>query len=469
MSLPNPPTAAVDVVIVGAGLAGLQAARGLQSKGISCVVLEARDRVGGKTWSKPVDGGESATESGAAWINNTTQPKIYELSQKFGLDTIIQYIEGREVITDTSGRTLKFPFGEIPFTEEEASILGQVFQAVEETAQKVDIYDPQKNSWLTDVPLSNWLSDNGLKDGMVKDSVTTLVRALLGVEPEEISALYFLDYIKSGLGLESLMSDGPSGAQYMRIRQGQQKISIGLATDLKPGTVHLNIPVQKIQQFGKDRCIVTAGDKQFAAKKVIVSIPTPLYKTIVFDPPLPIEKQELVDSLFLGDYSKFTLVYKEPWWRRLNYSGSFANFRGPVSFSRDTSSDVDGQYSLTLFVIGEHSRVWSRLSSAARKNAILEQVADMTRPEGLEYVYDTVDTRETIWMQQPWSNGAPCPVPGPGVWGRLGNSLRSVHDNIHFIGTETAFEWKGYMEGAIASGVRGASEVVEELKPQSVL
>lgn len=103
-----------DVVIVGAGLSGLQAATDLQAQGISYVVLEARDRVGGKTYSKPVEGGKSATESGAAWINNTTQPKMYAYSQKFGLDVIVQYIEGREVLTDKSGNTMKYPFGELP-------------------------------------------------------------------------------------------------------------------------------------------------------------------------------------------------------------------------------------------------------------------------------------------------------------------------------------------------------------------
>lgn len=104
-------------------------------------------------------------------------------------------------------------------------MLAQTFQVVDTEAQKIDIHDCSKNSWFEDMPLSQWLRRNGLKDGLVKDFVTIFVRALLGVEPEEISALYFLDYVKSGLGLESLMTDGPSGAQHMRIRQGQSWIA----------------------------------------------------------------------------------------------------------------------------------------------------------------------------------------------------------------------------------------------------
>lgn len=251
---------------------------------------------------------------------------------------------------------------------------------------------------------------------------------------------------------------------------GMQSVSVNLAAQLHPGTVRLNTPVHKIQQHGNNHCVVfAAGNQQFHAKRVIVSIPTPLYKTIQFDPPLPANKQELADSTFLGDYSKFTLIYQEPWWRKLGYSGSFADLRGPVAFSRDTSSEADGQYSITFFVVGEDSRKWSRLSLSDRKESIVKQFKEMTSPEGLEHIDKIIDIREFIWMKEAWSQGGPCPVPGPGIWERLGNNLREPHGNIHFVGTETAFEWKGYMEGALTSGERGASEVAAALKPRDKL
>ena len=97
----------VDVVVVGGGLSGLQAAYDVQAKGLSCLVLEARDRVGGKTHSKPA--GQGITESGATWINNTTQPKVYALTQKFGLDTIVQQTAGLEVLVERSGMAHRIP------------------------------------------------------------------------------------------------------------------------------------------------------------------------------------------------------------------------------------------------------------------------------------------------------------------------------------------------------------------------
>lgn len=131
--------------------------------------------------------------------------------------------------------------------------------------------------------------------------------------------------------------------------------------------------------------------------------------------------------------------------------------------SRDTSSDQDVQYSLTAFIVGEAARKWAKANRVQRREIMLESLTDMVGKEGAEYVRTYIDVRETIWMSTTWSHGGPVPVAGPGTWQRLGDSLRGPFKNIHFVGIETAFMWKGYMEGAITSGDRGASEVVAAL------
>lgn len=180
-------------------------------------------------------------------------------------------------------------------------------------------------------------------------------------------------------------------------------------------------------------------------------------------PELPVDKAEYADSTFLGDYSKLTLIYKEAWWRRLGLTGSFTDLKGPLCLSRDTSSERDEQYSITCFVVGDPARKWAKLSKTQRRDDLLDSLTRLVGEEGAKFVRTYIDVRETIWMTQTWSHGGPVPVPGPGTWKRLGDALREPFNSIHFVGTETAFMWKGYMEGALTSGDRGAGEVIAAL------
>jgi monoamine oxidase len=103
----------VDVVIIGAGLAGLTAAHDILRSGLSCVILEARDRVGGKTLSTPLrDGG--TIDLGAAWINDTNQSKVYALAKRYGAEVIEQNTQGNAVLEDFDGKCTAFAYGEIP-------------------------------------------------------------------------------------------------------------------------------------------------------------------------------------------------------------------------------------------------------------------------------------------------------------------------------------------------------------------
>lgn len=461
-AIPQYAPESVDVVVVGAGLSGLQAAVDLQKAGLTVKVLEARDRVGGKTWSQPAQG--SVCDVGAAWINDTNQSRMIALAQRFGLETVQQNTQGSIVCDAGIGSHKTHPYGKLlPDESDEVEIddIIRIRTIFEETCQKIDIYNPvssgqQIRSDLDDITFEHWLKDLGCGEHAL-NSLKVGTRAMLGLEPSEVSALYFLDYCKSGGGYMQMRSDLKDGGQHLRIAKGTQSFSKCLAGELTPGSLILMAPVRKIEQ-GEGSIKVTSARGTFEARRVIVSVPTPLYNEINFDPPLPDEKIELANSTKLGDYCKMILFYSKPWWREHDLCGMSQSSNGPVGVTRDSSVDADGHYSLTTFLVGKPARDWMVLPPEGRKKVVLEQIHQLFAPFAI--VEDPIEAVEQIWRNEQWSQGCPCPSMGPGGLTKFEKVLRAPADRIHFVGTETAYEWKGYMEGAVRSGERGAQEVL---------
>lgn len=209
--------------------------------------------------------------------------------------------------------------------------------------------------------------------------------------------------------------------------------------------------------------MTTEDGTRYHAKKVVVSIPTPAYKQITFQPPLPPDKLKYSSNSMLGYYAKVILLWEKPWWTKSGYCGLTQSFVGPATVTRDTSDEMSGQFSLTCFVVGQPGRDWSKLSAAGRKEAILSQLVAIFGSENETEIRAPVEVFEKEWASDPWSQGCPCPVTPPNIMSEVGMALRAPFDAIHFVGTETSFEWKGYMEGAVRSGERGAAEVIEAL------
>ncbi|KUJ23819.1 putative flavin-containing amine oxidase [Mollisia scopiformis] len=467
LTLSSPPEIRlVDVVVVGAGLSGLQAALDIQKAGLSCAILEARDRVGGKTLSRPLASGKGVVDIGAAWLNNKTQPRIHELAMKYGFETVVQRTDGDQVIELKPGESHRYGSGAIPPASKRAlEDMRRIQVTLEEEAAKIDVHHLPRSDFDNET-VAQFLRRNEV-DKVAYEVIETTIKGLLGVDATELSLYYYLDYIKSGGSLADLRSDKSNGAQYMLVKTGMQSISKAMATDLELGSLFLSSPVTAITKTSSTaNTITTSSGLQFNAKKIIISIPTPLYRTITFSPPLSASKATLADSTTLGYYAKTILIYSSPWWRasEINLNGSFTSLTGHVSFTRDTSVPSDSQYSLTCFIVGGTGRSWSILSPIKRRQAVLDQIAGMVEEEHRRKVYDTEEIIEQEWIKEQWSQGAPCPVMEPGLLNRYADVLRRRCGDVHFVGTETAFEWKGYMEGAVRAGERGAMEVIEALK-----
>ncbi|OTB01150.1 hypothetical protein M426DRAFT_323666 [Hypoxylon sp. CI-4A] len=461
------PTAA-DVIVIGAGLSGLQAAVNIQASSVSCIVLEANDRVGGKTLSVQSSSSKPAGKNdvGAAWVNDSNQSEIWKLFEKYGLGAEVQRTEGISFTQAGNGSVVGRPYGdELPDEGDDRHELLQLFEAINQAVEASDLEHPELGpdaQRLDSMTFAEFCRNVSPNTGETFGSMATA--ALLGVEAHEVSALYIINYVKSGYGTGVILSDGKDGAQNIRARRGMQTISENLANELTPNSLHLRTAVNSITQKEPSTYeIQTSTGVLYNAKHVVLSIPTSLYNSITFTPPLPTSKQKLADSTTLGYYSKVVLVYAHPWWRTANLSGVMDSEKGPVSFTRDTSVPEDDQWSLSCFLTGDLGRAWNQLPEIERKEAVLSQIRVVYSSAAA--VPEPIAVHEQRWSEEPYFFGAPSPVMGPGVLTALGSDVfRESVGNIHFIGTETSIVWKGYMDGAIRSGQRGAEEVLESLR-----
>jgi monoamine oxidase len=211
----------VDVVVVGAGLSGLRAATDVQAAGYSCVVLEAKDRVGGKTLSTTVEHGSGVLDLGAAWINDKAHDRMYALFKQFGLEPIVQKMQGDEVFRMSSGDvSYRTRWPGLPAVGQEQQAMFEKLGADMDTdSLSIDLHDSAANGHITDISLGEYFRATGA-DGFALGFWTAWIHDLTGTDPDDIGLVYWLDFVKSCGGIRSLLSDGPEGAQYMTNRHG---------------------------------------------------------------------------------------------------------------------------------------------------------------------------------------------------------------------------------------------------------
>jgi monoamine oxidase len=238
---------------------------------------------------------------------------------------------------------------------------------------------------------------------------------------------------------------------------------MGLANSLKPESIHLNTPAAAITQSNGFVLIRTATGAIFKAKKAIIAIPTNTYADIKFSPSLPLKKNALVSHTKPGIYAKLILSYVEPWWREAGLVGEFTSTKGPVCFSWDTSDPLQSQYSLAVFVAGDAATKWHRLPENKKEAAILDHLATLVGSQLAEKAQDVIEINYTEWTKEEYIGGAPTSSMGPGLLRKYGKAFRQPFGGLHFGGGETAYEWKGYLEGAVTAGQRAAKEVIDAL------
>ena len=445
----------VDVVVVGAGLAGLCAARQLVRGGKTCVVLEARDRVGGRTLSQPLAG--DTIDLGGQWIG-PTQKRLAALAGELGVRTFPQYHTGRKLLS--WGGKMSSYASDLP----RLSVLAQLellwadrrFKAfVREIPPEAPWRAPRAAEW-DSMTVETWKRRNMRSAGarLFLDAVT---RAVLTSEPRDVSLLFFLSYLRWGEGLESLISI-KGGAQQERFVGGAQQISQRLADGLAPRVV-LDAPVREIEQTADD--VTVRSDRgTYRARLAIVALPPLLAGRIHYCAPLPARRDQLTARLPMGSVIKYIAAYERPFWREAGLSGEVVSDTGITVTTFDDSSHDGRHPALVTFSDGDAARIFSDLSPDHRRREVLAEFVRFFGPAAAR----PVDFVEKNWNDDPWSRGCYVGVAGPGTLTGFGEALRAPCGRLHWSGTETATEWMGYLEGAIQSGERAAAEVLARLR-----
>ena len=444
-----------DVVVVGAGLAGLVAARQLKANAASVIVLEARDRVGGRTLSQTAGG--AVFDLGAQWLG-PTQQRMHRLVRELGMATFPTFHDGRKILK-VGGRTSTYT-GSIPkLSPVNLALLQRTIGVVGRGARKIDPQAPWASPRAQEIDATSVeaFKRRNIPSRTVREVFDVAVRVVFGAEPAELSLLHFLFYVRSGGGLMDLI-EIEGGAQETRFVHGAQAIAQHLAAGLEDAVV-TQAAVRSIRQ-GADGCVVEAATgAEWSAKRVVVAVPPPLAGRIVYDPALPGLRDELTQRMPLGATIKAHLLYEEPFWRRRGFSGEAVITGGPVSVFFDNTSHDGDRPALLGFVVGAAARTLGRLTEVERRDTVTAAAVDCFGPDAAA----PVAYLDKDWSADPWTRGCPTASCPPGVLSVHGPALREPVGLIHWAGTETSPEWNGYMEGAVASGERAAAEVLDLL------
>jgi monoamine oxidase len=446
----NPPWN-VDVVVVGAGFAGLAAARELTRQGHDVVVFEGRDRVGGRSFTGSVAG--LPADMGGTFVG-PTQDAVLKLAAELGIPTTATHDDGKNVIL-WRGRARSYR-GTIPRLSLTGLLdIGRLRWQFERIARGIPLADPwdaRRADALDRVSLGEWLR-SAHATASSRDLMAIMARVTWGCEPDDVSMLHAVRYTHAAGGLDRLL-DVEDGAQQDHFPGGTQQIAEAAAAELGARVV-LNAPVRRIDRHGAG-VTVTSDRGDADAGFVIVAIPPAHRASIEFAPPLPPEYQELAENWPQGRLSKAYAAYSTPFWRASGFSGQALSDRGPVFITFDVSPRADGPGILMGFV---DARAFDSLPTDQRRRDALRCFASLFGDEALNPL-DYVDHR---WGAEDFAPGGPTAAVPPGSWTRYGRWLRQPCGPIYWAGTETADEWTGFLDGAVRSGQRAAAEITASL------
>jgi monoamine oxidase len=438
-----------DVIVVGAGVAGLKAAQELIAAGRSVIVLEANDRVGGRL--KRVESAGRVGDVGGQWIGVGHDVLLGE-GKRFGIETYAQYESGQTIL-QLLGKTTRFT-GAVPKMPLLALIELGLLRRRWDREMKTLPADAPWNAPCAEEwdgqTLESWIVKN-LRTEAAREFARLVPRGAWAAEARQVSYLWFLDALRNAGGLDYLMAV-KGGALDAKFKGGMQQIAQRMGDEMGERLL-LGTPVEKIAQDSNGARVFTPKG-EFTARFVIVAVPPGPAARIQFVPHLPAARDGLQQRMPMGAIVKVIMSYAAPFWRDAGFSGQVATDDDTLGIVMDDARET-GPATLLCFIEGRHAVKMSAAGKGERKNAV---IASLVRFFGAKAA-DCIGYEDNDWLIEPYVHGYVGHMP-PGTMTRFGHALREPCGRIHWASSETATQWAGYIEGGLRSGIRAAREVI---------
>ncbi len=452
-ALGAPRRAEADVCVVGAGLAGLTAARLLQRAGRTVVVLEARDRVGGRVWTTTSAGGVPV-DMGGCFVG-PDHDRLRALAAETGVRIFPTFVDGDNVLA--TGGTVHRYRGDIPRINPAALLsAAQAIWQLNAMARRVPVdapwEAPRAAAWDAR-SVRAWLTPSRVPIRLARELVEATVRACFACDPAEVSLLCWLFLVRSAGGVEPLMNI-VGGYQDSQFEGGVGRVTDAMAAELGDAVV-LSSPVTAVRQRD-DRVEVVSERAAVSSRCAVLALPRALAAAIRFDPALPADHALLLHQMPAGTEVKTVAIYDEPFWREDGVTGATVATDDTIEITLDTTQPGHAHGVIGTYAAGPRARALWAMDERERRSVLLTMLATRLGPRAAT----PLQVLEVNWAEERWTRGCSMAHFPTGVLTQYGRRLREPVGRLHWAGTETATVSWGAMDGAVRSGERVAAEIL---------
>ena len=416
-----------SVIVIGAGFAGLSAANYLKRKKLKVTVLEARNRIGGRVYSYPIEGENLVIELGAEWVGKSHE-RLIQMCDQFGLELQNNQFESHLLYKGKYHGKGQWKYSD-EWDKKWATLLKNYGKMTDVQKRELDKYD-----WW------RYLVNNGC-DGQDLDVRELLDSTDFGESIRHVSAFAAL--------AEYAESSEKNEMDY-KIKGGNGQLAVKLAENIGMENILLDHGVTKVEQTKTGVKVTCSNGKVFRADKLICTVPTFSLRKIQWLPGLPKEKVDAVNALQYARINKHPVLFSERFWPE---DMDMATDLPAHYFYHATKNQPGTKGILISYTIGDKAAVTPNQDDDYHKNIISQALqpafGDVHGKMEKQWNY--------YWGNDDYSKGAYA-LYKPGQWFTLRPILAKPFLNTYFAGEHLA-DWQGFMEGAINTGEEAAKMI----------